>query len=78
MTVQTVRLGGKRFVIAEEKQYLHLMRELDKVTAMSPQDWGDVAESKRRIAEPGASVSWERIKAERAGKSAARNGKRRR
>jgi hypothetical protein len=78
MTTQTISLAGKRFVIVEEKKYLHLVRELDRVTAMSAQDWGDVAESRRRLAEPGGSVSWERIKAERSGKIAAPSGKRRR
>ncbi len=78
MVIQNIRLGGKRFVIVEEKQYRHLMQELKKIRTMSAQDWGDVAESKRRLTEPGASISWERIKAERAGKIPSSNGKRRR
>ncbi len=65
MVIQKIRLAGKRFVIVEEKQYDHLIQELKKIKTMSAQDWGDVAESKRRLTEPGESVSWERIKSER-------------
>lgn len=76
MVVQKLSLAGKRFVIVEEKQYKHLMRELKKIKTMSAQDWGDVAESKRRATEPGESISWERIKMERTGKTSSSNGKR--
>ena len=76
MVIQKIRLAGKRFVIVEEKEYQHLMQELKKVKTTSAQDWGDVAESKRRLAEPGASISWDRIKTERTGKNSSSNGKR--
>jgi len=76
MVIQKIRLAGKRFVIVEEKEYRHLMQELKKVRTMSAQDWGDLAESKRRVTEPGASISWDQIKTERAGKNSSSNGKR--
>lgn len=76
MVIQKIRLAGKRFVIVEEKEYQHLMQELKKVRTMSAQDWGDVAESKRRAAEPGESIPWERIKSERTGKMSSSKGKR--
>jgi hypothetical protein len=76
MVIQKIRLAGKRFVIVEEKEYEHLMQELKKIRTMSAQDWGDVAESKRRVTEPGESISWQRIKAERTGKISPSNGKR--
>ena len=65
MTQQTVELAGKRFVIVEEKHYLKLVRQAEAAAKMTRQDQGDVAESKRRLSEPGASMSWEQIKAER-------------
>jgi hypothetical protein len=68
MARQILRLAGKRFVVVEESQYQRLMEISRQMRRMSRQDWGDVAESKRRLAEPGASISWKRIKAERAGR----------
>jgi hypothetical protein len=76
MVIQRIRLAGKRFVIVEEDEYRDLMQELKKIRKMSAQDWGDVAESKRRLAEPGANISWERIKGERGGRIPSSNGKR--
>ena len=72
MTEQILRLAGKRFVIVEESQFRKLVETVRELRRMSRQDWGDVAESKRRLAEPGASISWKRIKAERAGRGSKR------
>lgn len=63
MTMQTVELAGKKFVIVEQRAFLRLQQ---KAEAIARQDAGDVAESKRRLSEPGASIPWEQIKATRA------------
>jgi hypothetical protein len=72
MVAQVLKVAGKRFVIVEEGQYRELMETVRQIRRMSRQDWGDVAESRRRLAEPGASVSWKRIKAGRAAKTSKR------
>jgi Zn-dependent M32 family carboxypeptidase len=74
MTIQKIQLAGKRFVIVQEKQYRHLVQELKKSRSLNAQDSGDVAESKRRLAEPGTSVPWERIKAKRNARTSVTNG----
>jgi len=50
MTVQTVKLGGKKFVILTEKDFRRLQEKAERISA---QDRGDVAESRRRMKEPG-------------------------
>ena len=45
MTVQTVKLGGKKFVIVPEKDFRRLQEKAEEI---SVQDKGDIAESKRR------------------------------
>lgn len=50
MTVQTVKLGGKRFVIVAEKDFRRLREKAEEIAV---QDRGDVAESRRRMREPG-------------------------
>lgn len=62
MTTQTVELAGKKFVIVEQRAFLRLQQ---KAEVIARQNAGDVAESKRRLAESGASIPWERIKARR-------------
>ena len=47
MTIQTVQLGKKKFVILAEKDFRRLQLRADEV---SEQDKGDVAEAKRRKA----------------------------
>lgn len=74
MTIQKIQLAGKRFVIVQEKQYRHLVQELKKSRSLNAQDSGDVAESKRRLAEPGTSVPWGRIKAKRNARTSVTNG----
>ena len=48
MTVQTVKLGNKRFVIVPEKDFRRLQVRAEEI---STQDRGDVAEAKRRQGE---------------------------
>jgi len=45
MTVQTVRLGKKKFVILAEEDFRRLQLRADEI---SEQDKGDIAEAKRR------------------------------
>lgn len=58
MTVQTVKLGNQKFVIVPEKQYRDLeakaaqARPASKARRLTAQDKGDIAESRRRMAEP--------------------------
>ena len=47
MTVQSVTLAGKRFVIVPEKHFERLMRQAEY---LAEQEQGDVAEVKRRKA----------------------------
>ena len=47
MTIQTVRLGKKKFVILAEEDFRRLQMRADKI---SEQDKGDIAEAKRRKA----------------------------
>jgi hypothetical protein len=50
MTVQTVKLGGKSFVIVPEKDFRKLQQRAEQIFE---QDKGDVAESRRRMKERG-------------------------
>jgi len=49
MTVQTVKLGGKRFVILPEKDYQQMSRALDQLSA---QDQADIRLARNRLADP--------------------------
>lgn len=71
MATQILKIAGKRFVVVEERQFRKLMEVAREVRRMSRQDWGDVAESKRRLAR-GGGMSWKRIKAERNGRGTKR------
>lgn len=53
MTVQTVKLAGKRFVIVPEKDFRRLRKLAQEI---SVQDKGDIAEAKRREREPSVSL----------------------
>ncbi|HWE96385.1 MAG TPA: hypothetical protein VG269_20650 [Tepidisphaeraceae bacterium] len=62
MTVQTVKLGRDRFVILKEKDYRDLKSKAARSKAkplgkrrLTAQDKGDIAESRRRLKEPGGS-----------------------
>ena len=48
MSVQTVTLSGKRFVIVPEKDFRLLEKDAERIRE---QDRGDVAEARRRKAE---------------------------
>jgi hypothetical protein len=49
MTIQTLTLGKKKFVVLPEKDFLRLQKQAQQLSA---QDKGDIAESKRRQHEP--------------------------
>ena len=57
MTVQTLKLGGKKFVVVSEKDFRDLKakaaRPFRKGRRVTDQDNGDVEESLRRMGEPG-------------------------
>jgi hypothetical protein len=53
MTVQTVKLAGKEFVIVPKNDFTRLQRRAGELTK---QDLGDIAESKRRLTAPGRSI----------------------
>jgi hypothetical protein len=53
MTLQTVKFGGKEFVIVPKNDFTRLQRKAGELTK---QDLGDIAESKRRLAAPGRSI----------------------
>jgi hypothetical protein len=50
MTVQTVKLAGRKFVIVPEKEFQRLRERAGEIGA---QDRGDAAESRRRMKERG-------------------------
>ncbi|HSZ56600.1 MAG TPA: hypothetical protein VK797_13115 [Tepidisphaeraceae bacterium] len=50
MTVQTVKLAGRKFVIVTEKEFQRLRERAEEVGV---QDRGDAAESRRRMKERG-------------------------
>ena len=63
MTVQTVKLAGKKFVIVAEKDYRDLKAQAalaangarngrSKTRRLTAQDRGDIAEARRRLADP--------------------------
>jgi hypothetical protein len=59
MAAQTLTLGGKRYVILPEKEYRALRNGSKSSNLKGPrrhrmtaQDWGDVAEAKRILANP--------------------------
>ncbi len=54
MTVQTLTLGKKKFVVISEKEFRRLKQKAEEITA---QDRGDFAEAKRREREPSVSLS---------------------
>ena len=60
MTAKTLKLGGKEFVILSKRDYVALKDRAKAKAASKPkqphkmtkQDWGDVAEAKRRLSDP--------------------------
>jgi hypothetical protein len=49
MSVQTVKLGGKEFVILPKREYERLAGNPPKRRRQSEQDKGDIAEANRRL-----------------------------
>jgi hypothetical protein len=49
MTVQTLRMGGKKFVVIPEREFRRLKKKAEE---LSTQEKGDIAEAKRREREP--------------------------
>ena len=54
MTVQTLTLGKRKFVVVPEKHYRRLQAKAEEI---SVQDKGDIAEAKRREHEPSVSLA---------------------
>ena len=50
MTIQAVKLGGRKFVIVPEKDFRRLQERAEELDA---KDRGDVAESRRRMKQRG-------------------------
>ena len=50
MTVQALKIGREKMVVMRERDYQKLQRRVDDIDR---QDAGDVAESRRRMKEPG-------------------------
>ena len=53
MTIQTLTLGKRKFVVVPEKDYRRLQAKAEEISA---QDKGDIAEAKRRAHEPSVSL----------------------
>lgn len=51
MAVQTIRMGGKKFVVISEREFRRLQKKAEELNA---QEKGDIAEAKRREREPSA------------------------
>lgn len=49
MTIQTLTLGKRKFVVIPEKDFRRLQAKAEEISA---QDKGDIAEAKRREREP--------------------------
>jgi hypothetical protein len=71
MAVQTLKLGGKRFVVVPEKDYRDLKakatqaRPARKTRRLTAQDRGDIAEAKRRLADPNEKpIPYEQVRKE--------------
>ena len=71
MTAKTLKLGGKEFVILSKRDYVALKDRAKAKAASKPkqphkmtkQDWGDVAEAKRILADPKEKfVAWEEVR----------------
>jgi hypothetical protein len=70
MTVQTVKLAGEKFVIVAEKDYRNLkaqaaqVRPVRKSRRLTAQDRGDIAEARRRLADPNEKpIPYEQLRA---------------
>jgi hypothetical protein len=71
MTVQTVKLGRERFVLLREKDYRQLKakalgaKRVTKRRRLTAQDRGDIAEARRRLADPNEKpIPYEQVRKE--------------
>lgn len=71
MAVQTLKLAGKKFVVVEEREYQQLKRQAKAAAPsksrsrhrLTAQDRGDIAEAKRRLADPNqVPIPWEEVR----------------
>lgn len=70
--MQTLKLAGKKFVVLAESEYRKLEQRASAAAAsskrqprLSVQDRGDIAEAKRRLADPKeVPIPWEKVKQE--------------
>lgn len=58
MTVQTLKMGKQRYVVLREADFRKLQKQAAQLTE---QERGDIAESIRRLAEPGESIPLEQV-----------------
>jgi hypothetical protein len=56
MTVQTLKIGRRDFVVLPKRDFDRLAAQARKQADQDRQDAGDVAESRRRMKEPGGST----------------------
>ncbi len=56
MTVQTLKIGKREFVLVPKRDFERLAAQARKQTEHERRDAGDVAESRRRMKEPGGST----------------------
>ena len=55
MTVSTLKIGKREFVVIPKQDFDRLSAQADRQAQQDRQDAGDVAESRRRMKEPGGS-----------------------
>jgi hypothetical protein len=53
MTVQTLKIGRREFVLVSKRDFERIAAQARRQDAQDRQDAGDVAESHRRMKEPG-------------------------
>jgi hypothetical protein len=53
MTVQTLKIGKREFVLLSKRDFERLAAQARRQNEQDRQDAGDVAESRRRLKEPG-------------------------
>jgi hypothetical protein len=70
MSVQTLKLGKREFVVLPKREYERLIGKPAKrakparTARLTHQDHGDIAEARRRLAEPGPNIPWKQVKSE--------------
>ena len=53
MTVQTLKIGRREYVVVPKRDFERMAARAAKQAAQEQQDAGDIAESRRRMREPG-------------------------